>query len=583
MKLLWNYLQRYRKLLAGALGLAVINQVFSLLDPQIFRIIVDQYASRIHEYSRSGFIRGVLLLLLASVTVALISRIAKNFQDYYVNVIVQRLGTALYSDSVAHSFSLPYVAFEDQRSGELLRKLEKARTDSQALVTSMINTVFFSLVGIIFVLVYATTVHWAIGLTYFLMIPVLGFITFFISRKIKAAQKRIVTESASLAGSTTETLRNVELVKSLGLETQEIGRLNTVNEQILQLELKKVVLVRKLSFIQGTAINAIRSVLLLLMLYLVYRADITLGQFFSIFVYSFFIFSPLAELGTVATNYQEARASLEKLSEVFTAPVEVRPNNPVHLGRVQTIEFRDVGFQYASSAIRAVRGINLTARAGETVAFVGPSGAGKSTLVKLLAGLYRPTTGTVLVNGTEGSRIDFTDLRKRIGLVAQETQLFAGSIRENLLFVNPGATDEECMQALRAAAADTIISRGNRGLDTRIGEGGIKLSGGERQRLAIARALLRRPELMIFDEATSSLDSITERSITETIRQVEQAQPDLIRVIIAHRLSTVAHATRIYVLERGALVEQGTHAELLAAGGLYAALWREQVTSAGVV
>ena len=368
MKLLWTYLKRYKKLLIGALSLAVVNQIFSLLDPQIFRIIVDKYASRFNEYTHSGFIRGVLLLLLASVTVAMISRIAKNFQDYYVNVIVQRLGTKLYSDSVQHSFSLPYMVFEDQRSGELLRKMQKARDDSQALITSMVNIVFFSLIGIIFVLIYATTVHWSIGLTYFLMIPVLGSITFFASRKIKAAQKKIVTESASLAGSTTETIRNVELVKSLGLESQEIGRLNMVNEKILELELKKVVLIRKVSFIQGTAINAIRSILLLLMLWLVSQGSISLGQFFSIFIYSFFIFSPLAELGTVATNYQEARASLEKLSEVFSAPPEQKPVQPKPVGRLETVQFDAVAFQYQSSQIRAVENVTLEARAGETIA-----------------------------------------------------------------------------------------------------------------------------------------------------------------------------------------------------------------------
>lgn len=577
MKLLWSYLKRYKKLLAGALVLAAVNQVFSLLDPQIFRIIIDNYASRFHEYTHSGFFRGVLVLLLASVGVALISRIAKNFQDYFVNVIVQRLGTKLYADSVQHSFSLPYMVFEDQRSGELLRKMQKARDDAQTLITSLINIVFFSLIGIVFVLVYATFVHWSIGLLYFLMIPILGGISYFSSRRIKAAQKKIVTESAALAGSTTETIRNVELVKSLGLESQEIGRLNSVNDQILALELKKVVLIRKVSFIQGTAVNAIRSALLLLMLWLIVQGDITLGQFFSIFIYSFFIFSPLGDLVTVATSYQEARASLEKLSEVFDAPSEPRPAAPKSLGRLRTIRFDRVGFQYQSSHIHAVENISLEARAGETVAFVGPSGAGKSTLVKLLGGLYRPTDGRILFNDVDSGDVDFPDFRRRIGLVAQETQLFAGTIRENLLFVNPKATDEECMVVLRAASAESILSRAEGGLDTRIGEGGIKLSGGERQRLAIARALLRRPELLIFDEATSSLDSITEKAITETILQVERQQSDLMRIIIAHRLSTVAHADRIYVLEHGRLVEQGTHDALLKKGGLYAAMWREQV------
>jgi len=185
--------------------------------------------------------------------------------------------------------------------------------------------------------------------------------------------------------------------------------------------------------------------------------------------------------------------------------------------------------------------------------------------------------GKITVNGTGNDRVDFAALRKRIGYVSQDTQLFAGTIRENLHFVYPGATDEECLAAIHAAAADKVISRGGKGLETRIGEGGLKLSGGERQRIAIARALLRKPDLLIFDEATSALDSLTEREITDTIRQIHETQPRLAVVLVAHRLSTVAHADTIFVLERGKIVEQGSHGELLKkAGGLYAALWREQ-------
>jgi ATP-binding cassette subfamily B protein len=213
---------------------------------------------------------------------------------------------------------------------------------------------------------------------------------------------------------------------------------------------------------------------------------------------------------------------------------------------------------------------------GETVAFVGPSGAGKTTLVKLLVGLYAPKRGTVLYNGIESTAIEQDDLRKQIGFVTQDTQLFSGSIRENLRFVQPDASDDECMDVLRRSAADSLLARADKGLDTLIGEGGVKVSGGEKQRLSIARALLRRPRLLVFDEATSSLDSITEEEITRTIRDVGQ-RADVMTILIAHRLSTVMHADRIYVLERGRIVEQGSHEDLLSRGGLYYALWRQQI------
>ncbi len=579
MRLLWTYVKRFKKLLFGALALATVNQVFSLLDPQIMRILVDRYASKAAALGQSQFVRGVIILVLLSMGTALVSRVAKNFQDYYVNVITQRIGTQLYSHSVKHSFSLPYQAFEDQRSGELLQKLQKARTDAQTLIISAIGILFFSLIGIIFVLTYAYTVHWSIGLVYTLMIPALGVATFAISRQIKAAQKEIVAEMASLSGSTTETLRNVELVKSLGLDTQEIERLNATNNHILQLELKKIVIIRKFSFIQGTLINTLRSVLLVLMFWLIFKGNITLGEYFTLLLYSFFIFNPLSDLGTVAQQFQETRASMDQLEKVLHTPVEKLPANPKTVGLLENISFTHVGFQYASAPHPALENISLDLRQGETVAFVGPSGSGKTTLVKLLSGLYHPTAGTLSFNSIDGNDINYAEFRRRIGLVAQETQLFAGTIRENLLFVKPEATDEECLRALDSAAAGSIMQRSSQGLGTKIGEGGLKLSGGERQRLAIARALLRNPDLIIFDEATSSLDSITELQITETIKSVSKIKPELMTVLVAHRLSTVSHADRIYVLERGKIIEEGNHAALLQKGGLYSALWRQQVSS----
>lgn len=579
MRLLWNYLRHYKKLLAGALVLATVNQVFSLMDPQIFRILIDRYATRFSELNASDYVQGVILLLLATMGVAFVSRVAKSFQDYYTNVITQRLGAQLYNDSVTHSFSLPFAVFEDQRSGEFLSKLQSARNDSQKLINLTISTLFFTLVGIIFVLTYAFIVHWSIGLVYVLMIPILAIITFWITRKIKSAQTEIITETQALAGSTTETLRNVELVKSLGLEGQEINRLNATNEKILQLELKKVKLVRTYSFIQGTMINGLRMALMLLMLWLIFTQKITLGEFFSLMFYSFFIFNPLAMLGDVSTSYQETKASLEKLEEILKEKKEVYPENPKAVGKIGDIKFKDVSFQYQSVAEPAIDHVKLDIESGKTIAFVGPSGSGKSTMIKLMVGLYKPTEGQVQFNGIPSSEIDRVALRNRIGLVAQETQLFAGTIRENLLFVKPNATDSEATEALRAASATSLLDRGGKGLDTKIGEGGLKLSGGEKQRLAIARALLRDPDILIFDEATSSLDSITEQAITDTIKDIEKSRPELIRILVAHRLSTIMHADTIYVLEKGRLVEQGTHDALLKQNGLYSALWRQQIAS----
>jgi ATP-binding cassette, subfamily B, bacterial len=576
MALLLTYLNKYWRLVTLALLLAAVNQIFSLLDPLIFRYIIDNYATKFHQYTTGQFLRGVSLLLGAAVGVAFVSRVAKNFQDYYVNVVTQRAGAELYADGVERSLSLPYAVFEDQRSGETLGKLQKVRTDVERFITAFVNILFTATVGIVFVTVYALKVDWVIAPAFLLTVPLLGVISSVLSRKIKVIQKTIVAETAALAGATTESLRNIELVKTLGLARQEVNRLNSTTGKILKLELKKVRYLRSLSFLQGTAVNFLRTSILFLMLYLIFSQRITVGQFFSLFIYSFFIFGPLQELGNIINVYRETEASLASLQEILQIPAEVKPANPVPLGNLASLKFDDISFQHRSASRPALSGVNFTLSKGETVAFVGPSGAGKTTLVKLLVGLYRPQEGVIRYNGIDSEQIDPDELRSQIGFVTQDTQLFSGSIRENLLFVRPDATDAECLDVLHRSAADSLLARADKGLDTLIGEGGVKVSGGEKQRLSIARALLRKPRLLVFDEATSSLDSITEEEITRTIREVGQ-RADVMTILIAHRLSTVMHAERIYVLERGNIVEQGTHAQLVAETGLYYALWRQQI------
>lgn len=576
MKIFYSYLKKYWKLCLLTLVLASINQIFSLLDPYIFRYVIDEYATKPELYTSQEFFRGIGLLLLAIVGVAFVSRVAKNFQDYFLNNISQKVGADLYRDGIAHSLALPYGVFEDERSGETLGKLQKVRQDTEKLIASAVNVLFVSLIGFVFVAIYAINIYWGIALAFFVTIPVISGMSLLLSKKIKDIQKVIVAETTALAGSTTESLRNIELVKSLGLAGQEVNRLNTTTEKILRLELKKLRYLRSLSFIQGTVINFLRTSILFFMLYLIFNATITFGEFFSLFIYSFYVFGPLQELGTVISTYREAEASLANFQKLMDTPKEKVAINPTKIGQVKELAFNDVSFKYQSSTDSALKAISYSASKGQTIAFVGPSGSGKTSMVKLLVGLYLPSSGSITYNNVPFDDIDKDELRAQIGFVTQDSQLFAGTIRENLLFVKPDATDEECMDALNKAQCQNLLLRGGNGLDTLIGEGGVKVSGGEKQRLSIARALLRKPSVLIFDEATSSLDSLTEEEISKTIRDISQKSAH-ITVLIAHRLSTTMHADTIYVLEKGSITESGSHQELLEKKGLYGAMWRQQI------
>lgn len=598
MKILLRYLKPYKWLVALTLTLAAINIGFSLVDPILLGKLVNlasdhqaiegkpafDWNSFIWSYDHiarkndNNYLQlGVFYILLFSVTVAMISRIAKAFQDYFLNVIIQKFGAKVFTDGLQHAMKLPYQEFEDQRSGETLSVLTKVRQDVERFMTSFINILFGVMVGVVFVFVYASLyIHWSVPVAYLVGIVALTLITNLLSKKIKIIQKNIVGQTTALAGSTTESLRNIELVKSLGLTEQEVGRLNKNTYKILGLELTKVKSIRSISFIQGTFVNTLRQVILFILMWLIFNGTMDAGELITMQVFSFFIFGPLQEVGNILLSYREAEASLNNFHNLMLKKPEQEPDNPKSLNNIETLSFKGVSFKHRSASHKAINNISFDAKIGETIAFVGPSGSGKSTLMKLLVGLYRPLEGKILYNTLDETEIRFDDLRKQIGFVTQDTNLFSGTIRENLMFVNPAATDEDLNAVLEKASCTGLLARAEKGLDTMIGEGGLKLSGGEKQRISIARALLRKPHLLIFDEATSALDSITEEEITNTIRDLS-SQKGQVTILIAHRLSTIMHADRIYVLEKGDVVETGSHELLLQEKGLYFAMWRQQI------
>ncbi len=577
MKILFNHIKEYKLFLCLALGLASINICFSLSDSIITGRAINNVAIKIESFkSFSEFSSAILPWLLLSIGAAMISRIAKNFQDYFTNIIIQRVGATMYTNGIKKALELPYQNFEDQRSGETLGKLQKVKTDSEKFITIFISLVFQSIVGIGFVMFYVAQFDWKLSLLFLATVPVIGVISSFLGKKIKVISKQILGETTSLAGATTESLRNIELVKSLGLTQQEVDRLNATTIKILGLELKKVRFIRSLSFVQGTMVHFVRTCLVFVLYYYVFKKEILPGDLITLMFFSFFIFNPLQELGNVIITYNETKASMENYGKLMSSESEIKPANPNPLGNIMSLRFDNVSFKHQTASSHAVNNISFSVKHGETIAFVGPSGSGKTTLVKMLVGLYTSQEGSIYYNEKNAKDIDLLELRQQLGFVTQDAQLFSGTIKDNLLFVKSDATDEEILQVLKQSACDNLLKRADNGINSTIGEGGIKVSGGEKQRLSIARALLRNPHLLIFDEATSALDSITEEEITQTIRNISSKQ-NQITVLIAHRLSTIMHADKIFVLEQGHIIEQGKHEELLNEKGLYYAMWRQQI------
>ena len=576
MKIIWKYLKPFKKWLFVAMWLAAIAQILELIDPIIFGKIIDNFAVSADGRSQQELVRGVLRLLALAVGIAILARLAHAFTEYYTRLVVQKFGLSIFDEGLKQTLRLPYFEFEDTSSGHVLSLLQKVRNDNERFISAFISSVFSALVGVAFLLWYAITKHWALIPVFLIGVVWLGGLTGLLSKKIKTIQRSVIQETNKMSGAITESLRNIEFVKSMGLTWPEIKRLKTFTGNIFSLEMNKVKKIRTLSFLQRSVLLILKESILFILLWLIFRNLLTTGELIAMQFISTRIMFPLQELGSIILAYREAEASLQIFSSLMKKETEYRPEDPVDIGDIESLRFEDVSFRYRKADHDAVENLSFSAGIGETIAFVGPSGCGKSTLVRLLVGLYPPTRGNIYFDEIPTRDIRYNRLRRQLGFVTQDTQLFSGSIRANLQFVKPDATDDEIMSALKKASSMRIVEESPKGLDTLLGEGGKMVSGGEKQRLAIARALVRNPRILIFDEATSALDSLTEEDITDTLREISAGKKQII-LMIAHRLSTIMHADRIYVLEKGKITEEGDHESLLEKKGLYYAMWRQQI------
>ncbi|WP_316800744.1 ABC transporter ATP-binding protein [Pedobacter frigidisoli] len=576
MKILFRYLLPYKWLIVASLALAAASQLLSLLDPVIFGKIIDDYSTNKLGLSQKELISAVVYWLVIALVIALVARLCKSVQEFITRKAVASFGMSIFNDGLKQTLRLTFQEFEENRSGTTLSVLQKVKTDAERFINAFINILFSSLVGIAFLLWYSINKNWLLVPVFFIGVLVLGSLTGLVSKRIKFIQRSINRQADKQAGIITESLRNIELVKSLGLTFAEIRRLNEQTKKIFDLEMLKAKKVSSLSFLQGGLLILLKQSVLFILLWLIFRNILSTGELIAMQFISTAIFTPLQDLGNMIILYREADASLNTFDMLMRKSIETRPENSVEVADLETLAFKNVVFRHKTASYNAIDDLSFSISNGQTAAFVGPSGSGKSTLVKLLVGLYLPMEGEISFNGISSSQVRYNPLRRQIGFVTQETQLYAGSIKDNMRFVNPAATDQEIQDALDKASATGLIAKATNGIDTVLGENGMKLSGGEKQRISIARALLRKPRLLIFDEATSALDSITEEEISKTIREISDKREQM-TILIAHRLSTIMHADTIYVLEKGKVSEVGSHDSLLDQKGLYYSMWRQQI------
>src|SRR6201996_1965287 len=427
MGILWKYLRPHRQLIFLSLILAAGAQLLNLLDPVIFGKIIDRYATNKYHLSEGALINSVVYWLLVALGIALLARLFKALQDYTTRKVVAQFGMHIFNDGLKQTLRLSFQEFEESRSGTTLAVLQKVKTDAEKLINSFITVLFSSLVGVGFLIWYSISRNWLLVPVFFVGVVLLGSLTGLISKKIKGIQRSINRQTDRQAGVITESLRNIELVKSLGLTFPEIRRLNQQTEKIYELEMVKAKKVSWLAFLQGNMLNILKQSILFILLWLIFRKVLSTGELIAMQFISTAIFTPLQELGNMIILYREAHASLMSFDRLMDKPIEKRPEDPVELGPLEDLRYADVVFRHRTAGYNAIDGLSFDVALGETIAFVGPSGSGKSTLVKLLVGLYVPVKGSIYFNGVNATQIRYNPLRRQIGFVTQDTQLYAGS------------------------------------------------------------------------------------------------------------------------------------------------------------
>ncbi|WP_232070049.1 ABC transporter ATP-binding protein [Kyrpidia spormannii] len=565
-----GYFRPYALLLAGVIGSIVLGSLLGLVQPLLIRGIIDRAIPQRDMVLLSELAGLIVATALASAAVGVL-------QGYLNARIGQGVMFDLRNEMYRHLVRMPLQFFTNTKTGEIMSRVNNDVNSLQMVVSDTVANSLRNVISVVITVATMFALNWQLALLSLVILPLFIVPTRRVGRMNYNLRKRSQEKLADLSALMQETLgvSGILLVKTFNKEPSEVERFEAKNRELMEAQMRQSLVGRWFFMMLTTISTAGPAIIYWYGGRLVMGDAMTLGTVVAFTAYLGQLYGPVSALANIHVNVMGSAALFSRLFEYLDKPVEIedRPG-AVDVGRVRgQIQFENVYFRYRPGGEWVLRGIDLTIEPGQLVALVGPSGAGKTTLSYLIPRLYDPEVGRVTLEGHDLRDVTLSSLHGQIGVVTQETFLFHASLRDNLLYAKPDATEEEMEAAAKAAYIHDMIQRLPDGYDTLVGERGYKLSGGEKQRIALARVILKNPRILILDEATSALDSHSERYIQAALQPLFQGRTS---IVIAHRLSTILRADQIVVIDGGRVVEKGTHRELLARGGLYARLYAEQ-------